>query len=78
MCATPRQVLVRCQIDESKIWHFVCPGKCWKDVSGGVEDAKSFESQYPWYRYGGMVRNYPERSAQADQHSGKTNMLMGQ
>lgn len=55
ICGTPRSVLVRCQIDESGMWHFVCPGKCWTSVSGGVEDAKGFESDHPHYRYGGMV-----------------------
>jgi hypothetical protein len=55
MCGTARQVLVRCQIDETGKWNFVCPGKCWHSVSGGVEDAKGFEAQYPHYRYGGMV-----------------------
>lgn len=55
LCHTLRQVLVRCQIDETQQWHFVCPGKCWKSVSGGVEDAKGLEGQYPYYRYGGMV-----------------------
>lgn len=55
LCHTPRQILVRCQIDESGTWNFVCPGKCWHSVSGGVEDAKGLEGQYPFYRYGGMV-----------------------
>ena len=55
LCHTPRQVLVRCQIDETQQWNFICPGKCWKSVSGGVEDAKGLEGQYPYYRYGGMV-----------------------
>ncbi|KAK5089023.1 hypothetical protein LTR05_003247 [Lithohypha guttulata] len=57
LCGTPRQVLVRCQIDEGAQWHFVCPGKCWKSVSGGVEDAKGFEAEHPYYRYGGMWKN---------------------
>jgi hypothetical protein len=59
LCATPRPILVRCQIDETAQWHFVCPGKCWKEVSGGVEDAKGLEGEFPWYRYGGMVRSIP-------------------
>lgn len=56
LCHNPRGILVRCQIDESGKWNFVCPGKCWTSVSGGVEDAKGFQGQYPHYRYGGMVR----------------------
>ena len=56
LCGTPRQVLVRCQIDETGKWHFVCPGKCWTSVSGGVEDAKGFKGEHPHYRYGGMVK----------------------
>ena len=55
LCHTPRQILVRCQTDESGVWNFVCPGRCWKAVSGGVEDAKGLEGMYPHYRYGGMV-----------------------
>ncbi|KAF2107231.1 hypothetical protein BDV96DRAFT_589944 [Lophiotrema nucula] len=57
LCETPRQTLVRCQIDESQKWHFVCPGKCWKSVSGGTEDARGLEEQYPYYRYGGMRKD---------------------
>jgi hypothetical protein len=60
LCHTPHSILVRCQIDESAQWHFVCPGACWKSVSGGVEDAKGLEGQFPWYRYGGM---WKDRSA---------------
>ncbi|KAH6647733.1 hypothetical protein BKA67DRAFT_578417 [Truncatella angustata] len=57
LCSTPRQVLVRCTIDESQKWHFVCPGACWKKVSGGVEDAKGLEERFPYYRYGGMWKD---------------------
>lgn len=32
----------------------VCPGNCWKSVSGGMEDARGREEEFPWYRYGGM------------------------
>lgn len=56
LCSTPRDILIRCQIDETAKWHFVCPGACWKSVSGGVEDARGLEGKYPYYRYGGMVR----------------------
>jgi hypothetical protein len=55
ICSKPRDILVRCQIDETQKWHFVCPGACWKSVSGGIEDAKGMQDQYPHYRYGGMV-----------------------
>ncbi|KPI41212.1 uncharacterized protein AB675_8021 [Cyphellophora attinorum] len=57
LCSTPRPVLVRCQVDDTGKWHFVCPGKCWTSVSGGVEDAKGLEGKYPYYRYGGMWKN---------------------
>lgn len=56
LCHTPRQMLVRCQTDATGAWNFVCPGKCWHSVSGGVEDAKGLEGEFPHYRYGGMVR----------------------
>lgn len=55
LCHAPRQILVRCQTDATGAWHFVCPGKCWHSVSGGVEDARGLEGEFPYYRYGGMV-----------------------
>lgn len=57
LCSTPRDVLVRCQIDESGTWHFVCPGSCWKNVSGGQVDGNA---DHPMYRYGGMWKNKHE------------------
>lgn len=76
LCHKPRDVLVRCQIDESitipssnsnndqpappplkpGAWHFVCPGSCWKRVSGGVIDGDLAEGR-EGYRYGGMWKN---------------------
>ena len=57
LCTTPRDVLVRCQIDATEKWHFVCPGKCWKDVSGGVIDGDGYHKHY---RYGGTWKNKHE------------------
>ena len=37
-------------------WHFVCPGSCWKRVSGGVIDGDLKEGR-EGYRYGGMWKN---------------------
>ncbi|GAB7353881.1 hypothetical protein MBLNU459_g4236t1 [Dothideomycetes sp. NU459] len=54
LCHTPRDVLIRCQIDDSRAWHFVCPGKCWTRVSGGVVDG---DAAHPLYRYGGAWKN---------------------
>ncbi|KAI9727300.1 MAG: hypothetical protein M1828_006919 [Chrysothrix sp. TS-e1954] len=59
LCQKPRDVLVRCQIDSTETWHFVCPGKCWKEVSGGVVDGDKTEI-HEWYRYGGMWKNKHE------------------
>lgn len=94
LCNKPRDVLVRCQIDEKTVidpvapvsqsestsdsedqpnsdskqptttpptlkpgaWHFVCPGSCWKRVSGGVIDGDLKEGR-EGYRYGGMWKN---------------------
>lgn len=50
LCKARKDVLVRCQIDDTLKWHFVCPGKCWKSVSGGEIDGP----EKPFYRY---VRN---------------------
>ena len=59
LCERKRDVLVRCQIDETGQWHFVCPGTCWKEVSGGeIDGDKTEEHQY--YRYGGMWKNKHE------------------
>jgi len=54
LCSKLRDVLVRCQIDETGTWHFVCPGSCWKKVSGGVIDG-DHDTEHEHYRYGGMV-----------------------
>ena len=56
LCHKPQDVLVRCQTDESGKWHLVCPGKCWKQVSGGVVDGDKAE-EHKYYRYGGMWKN---------------------
>ncbi|PQE32660.1 hypothetical protein CJF32_00004175 [Rutstroemia sp. NJR-2017a WRK4] len=57
LCHTSRDVLIRCQIDESQKWHFVCTGKCWTRVSGGKVDG---DAAHPRYRYGGMWKNKHE------------------
>lgn len=54
ICHTPSDVLVRCRIDETPTWHFVCPKKCWKEYSGGVVDG---DADHPFYKYGGMWKN---------------------
>ncbi|GAB7361213.1 hypothetical protein MBLNU230_g1276t1 [Neophaeotheca triangularis] len=57
LCHTPRDVLVRCQIDATGKWHFVCTtGGCWKKVSGGVIDGDGGAGR-ECYRYGGMWKN---------------------
>ncbi|OJD34633.1 uncharacterized protein BKCO1_2100094 [Diplodia corticola] len=53
-CGVLRDVLVRCQIDESRAWVFICPGKCWRQLSGGRVDG---DAGHPNYRYGGMWKN---------------------
>ena len=59
LCDQPRNVLVRCQIDDTGRWHFVCPGSCWKNVSGGKIDGDGAE-EHQFYRYGGMWKNKNE------------------
>lgn len=54
LCSTRADVLVRCQTDASGAWYFVCPGSCWKQVSGGIIDG---DKAHPHYRYGGMWKN---------------------
>lgn len=62
LCHHPRNVLVRCQIDASHTWHFLCPGTCWKRASGGVIDGDGGDG-HEWYRYGGMWKNRVEMSS---------------
>lgn len=53
MCQILKDVLVRCRIDETNQWHFVCTSKCWKKVSGGEIDGTDDKQ----YVYGGMWKN---------------------
>lgn len=50
ICKRDRDLLVRCQIDDTEKWFMVC-GRCWRDVSGGVVDG---DAAHPHYRYGGL------------------------
>ena len=54
VCQEPHDVLIRCQIDDTATWHFICPKRCWKAVSGGVVDG---DIDHPYYKYGGMWKN---------------------
>ena len=54
LCHTPNDVLVRCTIDDTSAWHFICTKSCWQKVSGGVVDGSP---NHPSYRYGGMWKN---------------------
>ncbi|TKA26984.1 hypothetical protein B0A50_05175 [Salinomyces thailandicus] len=73
-CHEPRDVLIRCQIDETGTWQFVCPGKCWKDVSGGMVDGDQTE-EHKYYRYGGMWKNKHE-AVSAKMPKGKSKKVM--
>ena len=53
ICFKQVNLLIRCQVDESKTWKMVC-GKCWTVVSGGQVDGAS---SHPHYRYGGLWKN---------------------
>lgn len=59
LCHTPRDVLIRCQVDASGAWHLICPGACWRRVSGGVVDGDG-APEHAHYRYGGMWKNKHE------------------
>ena len=50
LCHNSKDVLVRCRIDETHKWYFVCTGKCWRQVSGGEIDGPDM----PFYQYGGV------------------------
>jgi len=54
ICSEKKNVLIRCQYDQTGVWHLICVGKCWQNVSGGKDDG---DSQHPDYRYGGMWKN---------------------
>lgn len=57
LCQRSRNVLIRCQIDETRKWHFICTGKCWTQVSGGEVEG---DGKHPFYKYGGMWKNKHE------------------
>ena len=57
LCGRRRDVLIRCQIDSTKKWHFICTGKCWKQVSGGRIEG---DADHREYKYGGMWKNKHE------------------
>jgi len=65
MCQKPRNVLIRCQIDDTGKWHFLCPGKCWRSVSddGTVDGGKNAHNlsrkvgHTGYYKYGGTWKN---------------------
>jgi hypothetical protein len=57
LCGRRRDVLIRCQIDSTKKWHFICTGKCWKQVSGGSIEG---DADHREYKYGGMWKNKHE------------------
>ena len=70
LCHTPCDVLVRCRIDETLGWHFVCPYKCWTQVPGGEIDGPG----KPYYQYGGMWKNkHVGVSAKKPKRKGKAN-----
>lgn len=75
ICSSLRDVLVRCQIDSTGKWHFVCPGTCWRNVSGGEIDGDGHE-EHKWYRYGGMWKNKHE-AVSAKKPKKKQNKLAG-
>eukprot|EP01111_Echinosteliopsis_oligospora_P009898 TRINITY_DN2992_c0_g1_i1.p1 TRINITY_DN2992_c0_g1~~TRINITY_DN2992_c0_g1_i1.p1 ORF type:complete len:146 (+),score=38.47 TRINITY_DN2992_c0_g1_i1:266-703(+) len=54
LCQGSKNVLIRCQIDDTQQWKMVCP-KCWKDVSGGKIDG---DEKHEFYRYGGIWKNH--------------------
>lgn len=53
-CGKPSDVLIRCRKDETEKWFLLCPGKCWKEASGGKVDGTA---ETPFYRYGGVWKN---------------------
>ena len=54
LCHALNDVLVRCTIDDTSVWFFVCTKSCWRKVSGGEIDGTP---DYPCYKYGGMWKN---------------------
>jgi hypothetical protein len=57
ICQRRRDVLIRCQTDDTGKWRFVCTGKCWIEVSGGNKDG---DRSHPFYKYGGTWKNKHE------------------
>lgn len=61
LCERSVDLLVRCQLDESKRWQMVC-GRCWNTdaVAGGVVDGSGAN---PHYHYGGLWKNLKKGAA---------------
>ncbi len=57
LCSKQVNLLIRCQVDESKAWKMVC-GRCWTVVSGGQVDGAA---SHPHYTYGGVWKNRLKR-----------------
>eukprot|EP01024_Parvocaulis_polyphysoides_P053708 TRINITY_DN5367_c0_g1_i2.p2 TRINITY_DN5367_c0_g1~~TRINITY_DN5367_c0_g1_i2.p2 ORF type:complete len:128 (-),score=16.56 TRINITY_DN5367_c0_g1_i2:107-490(-) len=71
LCKKGRDLLIRCQIDETQKWFMVC-GRCWNKVSGGVVDG---DIDHPHYRYGGLWKNLHKQSGGANQISSPNDIL---
>lgn len=66
-CDKASDLLVRCQVDESKRWQMLC-GACWKRASGGVTDG---DADHPHYRYGGLWKNRRAQKGGAKDDAGE-------
>jgi hypothetical protein len=60
LCSKSQPILVKCQIDSTGSRQLVCPGKCWKFVSGGTVDAAGHQDEFPYYRSGSVLKNKHE------------------
>eukprot|EP01024_Parvocaulis_polyphysoides_P044272 TRINITY_DN40761_c0_g2_i1.p2 TRINITY_DN40761_c0_g2~~TRINITY_DN40761_c0_g2_i1.p2 ORF type:complete len:162 (-),score=23.48 TRINITY_DN40761_c0_g2_i1:177-662(-) len=74
LCHKGRDLLIRCQIDETQKWHMVC-GRCWRKVSGGVVDG---DSAHPHYRYGGLWKNLHKQDKGGQSTAVQTNSILQQ
>lgn len=50
-CQHLKDILIRCQADDTEKWYMLCTAGCWQKASDGKVDGTS---AVPRYRYGGM------------------------
>lgn len=63
-CGTLCDVLVRCRPTNQSQWQFLCPSRCWTQITGGIPDG-NLAAKEAGYVYGGMWKNWKKEGVSA-------------